>query len=610
VASSMLPARIRNLLAVTVVVLMALCGNLFPQEEFPEQAHYMQLQKAGQLAERGLFEEAEEILLKLVDEEPPDPAVLGLLQKVYTESENYDKAIEVLGRLEKLVGGTAEVCLLYGDLFLKKGLPDLARKHFRRALAGNGSDRTIYPRIADVYRSNGIYDGAIATYLDAKTALGDESLFSYELGQLYEVSRDYGKAVRQYYAFMMSDTTNTARGEGLIQRLIDYVDDSADIMRLKAAFSDLAASDKENFRPRKFLADMLIRQDSLERAYELYKEIDKLTDDKGSFLVFFARRCLERKSPKVASRACQYVLDQYPAQPYYIQARYVLSSAHIMAGEGDSAVAVLNEIVESTPNTRDKVEANFVIGEIYLDFLREPDSASVYFDKVMDGVQQSGWYYRALIRKGDCELLRGNLADAESLYGAIEVRLLPEADQEKLIWNSAQIKFFNHEFEDAKQLYGKLTTAFKKSLYVNDCLRKILMIDENAGFAQYDLGLFADAECLVARAVYDSAETKLSALSQKSGSNLADESMFKLGELYLALDESEKALDTFKELLNRFQDSFYRGESQKNIADLYLARGDLQGARDGYLKLLTDYHGVLLQEHAREKLKLIENPQL
>jgi tetratricopeptide (TPR) repeat protein len=173
VASSMLPARIRNLLAVTVVVLMALCGNLFPQEEFPEQAHYMQLQKAGQLAERGLFEEAEEILLKLVDEEPPDPAVLGLLQKVYTESENYDKAIEVLGRLEKLVGGTAEVCLLYGDLFLKKGLPDLARKHFRRALAGNGSDRTIYPRIADVYRSNGIYDGAIATYLDAKTALGD-----------------------------------------------------------------------------------------------------------------------------------------------------------------------------------------------------------------------------------------------------------------------------------------------------------------------------------------------------------------------------------------------------------------------------------------------------
>jgi tetratricopeptide (TPR) repeat protein len=376
---------------------MALSGNLFPQEEFPDQAHYMQLQKAGQFAERGLFEEALEILLQLADKEPPDPAVLELLQKVYTESKNYDKAIEVVGRLEKLVGGTVEVCLLYGDLYLKKGLPDLARKYFGRALAGNESDRMVYPRIANVYRLNGIYDGAIATYLDAKITLGDESLFSYELGQLYEVSRNYDEAARQYYAFMMSDTTNADRGERLVQRLIDYVDDSADIARLKAAFSDLAASDKENIRPRKFLADMLIHQDSLERAYELYKEIDKLTDDKGSFLVFFARRCLERKNPEIASRACQYVIDQYPSQPHYIQARYLLSSAHIMAGKGDSAVAVLNEIVESTPNSRDKVEAHFVIGEIYLGFLREPDSALVYFDMVMDGVQKSGWYYRALV---------------------------------------------------------------------------------------------------------------------------------------------------------------------------------------------------------------------
>ncbi|MCK4657800.1 MAG: tetratricopeptide repeat protein [candidate division Zixibacteria bacterium] len=609
-ASSMFPTGIRNLFVVTAVVLMALSGNLFPQEEFPQPAHYMQLQKAGQFVERGLYEEALDILLELVDKEPSDPVVLGLLQKVYTESKDYDKAIEVVGRLEKLLGGTPEVCLSYGDLFLKKGLPDSARKHFGRALAGNESDRMVYPRIANVYRSNGIYDGAIAIYLDAKIALGDESLFSYELGQLYEVSRNYGKAIRQYFAFMMSDTTNAARGERLIQHLIDYVDDSADIARLKVAFSDLAESEKKNFRPRKFLADMLIRQDSLERAYELYKEIDKLTDDKGSFLVFFARRCLERQSPEIASRACQYVLDQYPSQPYFIQARYVLSSAHIMAGEGDSAIAVLNEIVESTPSSRDKVEANLVIGEIYLGFLQEPDSASVYFDMVMDGVQKSGWYYRALMRKGDCELMRGDLADAESLYGAIELRLLPEADQEKLTWNRAQIKFFNHEFEDAKQLYGRLTTTFRKGLYVNDCLRKLLMIDENVGFAQYDLGLFADAECFIARTVYDSAKVKLSALSEKSGSNLADVSMFKLGELYLALEESEKALETFMELLNRFQDSFYRGESQKNIADLYLAQGDLQGAQDAYLKLLTDYDGVLLQEHAREKLRLIENPQL
>jgi predicted negative regulator of RcsB-dependent stress response len=159
----------------------------------------------------------------------------------------------------------------------------------------------------------------------------------------------------------------------------------------------------------------------------------------------------------------------------------------------------------------------------------------------MKSNQKSGWHYLARLRKGDCYLAKGDLVAAESLYNLADAHLLPSHDHEYLLWIRAQVKFFSHEFDDAKKLYADLTVKFRKGMSVNNCLRKMLMITENTGFDRYDLGLLADAEYLMVRSEYDSAETKLVSLSEKSGSNLADISTYTLGELYLLLGEPDKA---------------------------------------------------------------------
>ncbi len=599
----------RSLFTVSAITLLILQGISFSQE-FPEPPGFMELMRANEYAEHGDYQEAVKILLELIKEDPANLAAFERLKEVYADAKEYDKAVEVVGEVEKRFGESSRTYLWYGDLYLKAGSREKARDYLAKALDRNPSDATIYPRVAEVYRSNGIYEAAIETYLNAQTRFKDQTLFSLELGKLYEISRSYDKAAHQYYTYMTSDTSHAVNGERLIQRLIEYVDDPDDIIELKKAFSDLVSSEPGSYIPRHYLADILIRQDSLERAYELYQRIDRLAEGRGKYLVHFARRCLELGSPEIATRACRYALEEYPNEPFQIQARYVVASAHISMGHADSAVAVLMEVLESIPEPRGRLEANYEIGEIYLLWLRIPDSAMAHFDEVIRGTEKSGWHYRALLRKADCYLVKGDLITADSLYSGTEMQLLPGQDQEYLLWMRAQVKFFGHEFDDAKRLYADLTVNFRKGLFVNDCLRKMLMITENTGFDQYDLGTLADAEYLMTRNVYDSAETKLISLSEKSGSNLADISTYGLGELYVTLQQPDKAISTFQKILDRFQDSFWRGEAQKQIADIYLAQGEVKKAQEAYLELLTDYDSVLLQEHAREKLKQLDNPQL
>lgn len=597
-------------LAVVVgIVLLAPTWNA-PAQEFPVSSQVDRARLADGFMSRGEYDKAEAILVELIREQPESLPILDQLQRLYTEKKEFDKAIDFVGRIEKLTGATTEICLTYGDLFLKSGSPENAREHFNRALTGGLPDKKVYPRIANVYRVNGMYDGAVQTYLEAKSQFDDPALFAFELGQLYEVSRNYAAAAREYCVFIASDTANIDRGDRLISRLIDYADDPDDTRLLKEVFAEMTNSEPDAFEPRKYLAEILIRQDSLERAYELFVEVDRLTDDKGRLLVVFARRCMERSKPEIAARACEYVLERYPGQPFYIHAHYVLSSAFVMMGHADSAVAILQEVREIAPMSRDKVEADFVTGDIYLQYLKDPDSALEYFERVMKGSPPSGWHFRAMLRMGDCHLTKGDLAAAESLYASIDTKLLSDEDRELLIWNRAQARFFMHEFKDAKKLYADLTVRYRKGVYVNDCLRRILMIDENSGEAVQELGLFADAEFFIERAEYDSAEARLTQLAGMIISDLADISTYRLGVLYSELGRSEEAITVFERVLSDFKESFWRGESQKHIADIYLAQGRLQDARDAYHSLLTDYDAVLLQDHARKKLKELGDPQL
>ncbi|MBU1317951.1 MAG: tetratricopeptide repeat protein [candidate division Zixibacteria bacterium] len=597
---------IRRITIALGLLLAVLSATALSQDIFQNRLR-MALDKVERLTMSGKYDDALELLTDLDKEYPQDAMIYEAFRKAYAYSGDYDNALEMLKKMEGLFGRSTSLMLQYGDLYLKMGDNNGAAGAFERALEISGQSLNTFHGIANVYRSNGLYDEAVEVYRDARRKLNQPSLLSRELGQLYEVQRNYTAAIREYYIFMMSDSSSEGQGNQLIRKVIEYLDDPNDLNLLKSTFADIGKSEPNSHVPKRFLGDILIRQDSLDRAYELYKEVDKLENDHGKFLVYFARRCLEQDHDYLASDACRYVLDEYPNEAYYIQAKYVLASAYVKLGQGDSAITVVREIAETARDHRSIIESMYFIGTVFLDILNQPDSALAYFDAVTRDAQFLGWRNRASLRKADCYLVKGYLAAADSIYRGVDETSLGDGENESLAWQLAQVKFFEHDFEEAKRLYAGLTIKHRKGLFVNDCLKRILMIDENSGLDQFDLASFADAEYLILRADLDSAITRLEFLSDKTGSNLADIATFRMGELYLRTGEIERALLTYQKLLAQFPESFWRGESQKHIADIHWDRGETQLAQQAYRSLLTEYDNLLLQEHARQRLMQLEN---
>jgi len=556
---------------------------------------------------QGRLDMALEILLELDKSVPNQPAVLELLFNVYKDSKNYDAAEEVIQRRESIWGNSPQLHLLYGDLYLRSGRFESANAHLDSALYAMEGNVAMYPKVANIYRANGLYDQAEQVYLSGKSRFKDPSMFSMELGQLHEVRRNYESAIHEYYIFATADTLNEMFGSQRITRLIEYVEDPDDVDAVKRAFYRIRKDNPDDPNPRRYLAEILLNQDSVELSFELYKEVDRLSASAGGDMIHFVGRSLERGRYELATEACNYLLAAHPKGPYQFQARRLLARSFVQTGQADSAIVLLHKILEIVPDFREKMETNAALGEVYLENLKNADSALVYFAAVASDKRQNPLKTYVAFRTGDAYLVKGEPHIADSIFSTVPMNILTKKDQEELLWRAAQTKFFTHDFDTAKIVYASLTTRYRKSLYVNDCLRKMLMIDENTGFDLVDLGSFADAEYHEFRGMSDSAIAVLSRISRKEGSKLADIATLRLGELFLSLERYDDAIGSFNFIKESFEESFWRGEAQKYLADTYYTLGDKDKASAAYRELLTDYENVSIREHARERMKELEN---
>jgi tetratricopeptide (TPR) repeat protein len=600
-------SRFRQIMAAVLILAIFAAASPAKSQSIEDTKIKMALQQARSDVAAGKFDRAITLLTELDSDHPGNPEVLTLLCRVYKYSEDYENARKTIERLEDVLGPGVEVRLQLADLYLKMGDYDKARDEFDKCLSGNQSDVVTLTRISDTYRSNGLYDEALNVYYQGRKRIGDPDLFAEQIGRLLEVQGNLVGAIAEFYRFMRADTSNVPHGDRAIRRIVENVDDAEQMEAVKKELAEISDSYSSDYMPLRYYADMLIRQDSLSKAFDYYKHVDKLQKDEGQFLVFFARRCMEREEYSIASLACRYVLDRYPGKPFFIQARFVLSSAYAAMGKGDSAVAVLQQIAEESPTDRDVVESAILIGQVYLQLLHNPDSALVYLALATGAPGNTGWHNRGLLYTADCYVAKGDLVMADSVYNEVMPDRLRDSEAEDLAWRKAQSKFFAHEYDEAKRLYARLTVDYSRGMHVNNSLQKMLMIDDNADLDRIDLDAFTESEYLIFRAEYDSAGAILKKLSRKEGSNLGDVAAFTLAGLQLSQGDTTSALESYAYLLESFPDSFWRGEALKCSADIKYSQGNMVESEAAYRKLLTDFDSVILKEHARRKLKEMEN---
>ncbi len=563
------------------------------------------LERARSYASSGRIDEALKLLEPLMSSYPNDIKLLSTAFDIYRNAKDYDKALEVLDHRRKISPQDGKVFLDYADIYLKMAELDSAKSVLQKYLNSQGGGSRAYMEISQAYLKNGYYGEATQTYLDGREKLQDTLQFAMELGALYQRQRQYYDAAREFFKFMSSDTLVSRTAEAQLNYLIDNADEPDEIER---AFKDIILGNPQNYQAHRFYADLLVRKGEFDSAFENYKMADQFYQKDGRFLLRFSDLCLDQHEYAMSAEACRYLVTRYPDKGYYFQAQMNLAKAFIALHQADSAAQIYHQILESRLNPRSKLEGEYSLGSLFLDELYQTDSARFYFNRLIKADQTHSWTDRVMIKIAESYMVENKLDIADSIFLSINTNRVPQGDKEILLFERAQIKFFKKEYGDAKGLYNLLIAVHPRSMYVNDCLRKVLIIDENQGINVMDLDLYADAERLLYQNRTDSALQELLDLSGRGNSNISAMATFKSGEIYYQHEDYQKSLECFNKVLSSFEESVYSAESQKYLGDLYYYHlNDREKAREAYRVILENYPNKVLYEYARRQLRKIEN---
>lgn len=579
-----------------------------------EVEKYLQgLKVAEELISAGKATEAVKLLEELRNIHGDDPPLIDLLKRAYLSTKSYDQVEKLIRNdLAKNPQAWRLYCEL-ADVQLKTQNPE-ARLNLKKAMDLVPNEEMIYREVASVYFRNGLTSDAMDTYKLARLHLKDPRLFSLDLAGLYEALTDYKQAVDEYFLYMEDDPTKFELVEDRINRLIQTQEN---LDGIQLALKERIRNNPQDKYSHKLYGDLLFRRGNLEVAFETYKTVDSLFRGRGRFILSFAQKCQTNRFFNQAIRACQFLLSGSPSKELVVPARFSIAHSYEGLERYVDAISTYQETIDECRKeagfrfASEVAQSYYQIGEIKLFHLKKPDEAFLSYQQVISNYPKSDRFADALVRQGDCLMIKGNLDSAALLFENALNDPKASSKEEETRFKLTEIDFYQGNFEKALEGYNREVSDFPKGLYVNNSLERIVIISENQSLDRYLLSVFAQALLEELQGQLDSAILKLEKIISAKSATLSDKAQFEKAEIYRKEKKFSSSLDALRELIEKYPQSFYCAKAQKLIGDIFCYDlEDKPKAVQAYEKVLKDYGRSLFVDEVREKLKELKKGSL
>ncbi|MCK4858158.1 MAG: tetratricopeptide repeat protein [candidate division Zixibacteria bacterium] len=565
-----------------------------------------QIKEAEQLSAQGKCKQAFHILTKLDTLEPGNVQVRFALLNAYVCAKDFAAALEIInGLIDQETNPARHLALLIekGRILLRQGEKEAAEMSFRAAMKLERKTPESYRKVANAFVSAGYYTDAARLYLEGREELNNPTLFAAELGHLYEVMRNYGEAVREYFLLLVADSTQVRYVGDRISALNARVVEERFDTGLETALTGLIKDFPQNKYAHKYYADFLVSAGRLEEAFQRYLLVDNLEQGDGVEILYFCKLAGEHGDYRLVKQARDYLIDNHPRSPGVSAAAFILGETYFANRLYGAAITVYEEIIAQSPAPRDIAEATFRIGHTRFKGLRDPQGALDVYRELTARYPTTASAGIAALIIADCHLALGEAQTADSLYQVIPFNSLPHKYQEQLLFRRGELQFYLGQYDAARRSYGDLMQAFPRSIYVNDCLRRMMLITEHPDMEEITLRLYSEALYAAFRFEYDSSLVIYGILKNRLGTMLREIAWYEAGETYELIGQPVKALAQFDSLIALFPEGFYAPLALEKKGDVYAELlDDQQAARQMYETVLLDYPQGLNVEEVRRKL--------
>jgi tetratricopeptide (TPR) repeat protein len=574
----------------------------------------------------GQFDRAIRLLEDLHADSPDTYVFFDKLLEAYENVKQYDDAIALVESQMDSSAQDDKLRVEKARLQYLKGDEDAALATWNAVLDGTPSAsryRLVYASMIDVR----LFEQAAGVLERGREAAAEPALYRTELAYLYSLNGSHKQAAREYTA-LLGETPNKL--SFVRNRLSRFMDQAGALDSTITVFEGAVQKEPLNRSYRELLGWLYLEHEDYRKALNAYRAIDRLEQEQGRVLFYFARQAADAGAFDVASEAYDEILRRYPDAPVVPEARLGLGEMHQRWAEAtgeqprdaqgnrqpsphyDAALAAYRTFLQEHPSHTRYPEVLRRIGQLQQDVYHDLGAADATLQEVVDRYGNSEAALEARYDLGRIALLRDNLDAANLMFSRLVEELRLGELAERARYEMALIHFYRGEFETAQTLASAIDENTSTDVS-NDAIELKVLLTTNKGPDSLNtpLQLYAEAS-LTQRQRQPAVAVQLadSLLGSYGRHPLADEARFIRAQSLRAAGRTDAALAAFQELPLIHPQSPFADRSLFEAAALQAhALGAIEDAIETYTTLLTDYPGSLLAPDARTAIRRLRGDQ-
>lgn len=562
----------------------------------------------------GDYEKAKAVFQKIARDKDRLSEVYQPYLQSLIQTKDWSEADKFLKRLIRSDENNSLFHAAAGRVAMRQGKEEEANKLFQEAVNRARRAEEATNQLAANFADNGQHEWSIKTFVASRAESRDENRHALSLARLYRAVDRPDAMIDEYLRFGKIDG-NRELAQGRMQ---DEIKEEKHIALLeKNLYRKVQEQPNESYYV-EMLIWHLLQEKEFNKAFVQARAMDRRYRQEGQRVVEIGFMAMQNKDYTAAGKSFEYLVKEYPKSTNYPVYRRLLINAKeevvkttYPVNQHDIRILIgeYQKLFDELGKNQKTLEALRNTARLYAFYLNEKDTATTILDLAIKlGGSDRDFIDHCKLELGDVYLLKGEPWEATLLYSQVEKseKDSPLGYEAKL--RNSKLNYYKGDFELAKEMLDILKLATTREI-ANDALDLSLLIQDNTGVDSTEAALkaYASVELLLFQNRTNEALARMDSLFTKfSKDPLADEILFLRANTRLKENEPQRAIDDLEKIVKDYPYDILSDDAVFLIAKTYQEKmNEKEKAMTLYQEILTKYPGSIYGAEARKRFRML-----
>lgn len=563
------------------------------------------------------YDKAQVLLEKLLKKNPESAFFYQNYFLCLTKTKDFDGADKLIKKQIKKYPSQIGFQVDQGLVYEMQGNKKAADEHYAQLIKQVTAEEEKTLQLSNAFVKRNLLSKGVETLLAGRKVAGYATAYAGDLIALYQKQGEWKKVIDESVNWL---TVNNLQLEAVQEGLVRVLDREAEVNYLKEKTLLQLQKYPDQLVLEELLLWIFVQKKEFRAAYRQVLAMDKKLNDNGLQIYNLAAICLNNDQYDVAADCYNAIILKGKDNFFYLNARMGLLETRYTKASNTSGLTqeemvqieqeyltFLSEFGKGV-NTAPSMKQ---LADCYIYYLHDLDKGIKALEELAAMPRlQPKFTANCKLSLGDAYLMRGDVWDAQLLYGQVDKDFLEDPLGQEARLRNAKLSYFTGDFEWAKDQLDVLKTATSQ-LISNNAIELGLVIMDNTGLDSTTDALkkFADAELLYFQHKLNESMQILNVMPFKFPRHSLEDDIYLLkARILVKQGQYAEAEKNYLMVINKFGGDILADNALMELASLYKDRlNQKPKALEMYQKIVFNYTGSLFTVEARKQIQKLKD---